>query len=101
MMAAALFFYPTRHEPRHDISSLVGRIQVKDIAGVTSIADIHICSCLILIPTQHMPGSFVMQITRVIRVRNVLLAGAYLICGICAFHSLITEALCQIDYLVN
>lgn len=42
-----------------------------------------------------------MQITRVIRVRNVPLAGAYPICGICAFHSLIAEALCQIDYLVN
>lgn len=80
-MAADLLFLFFFFPPRHDISSLVGRIHVKDTAGVTSILDIHICSCLILILTQHMPGSFVMQITRVIRVRNVLLAGAYPICG--------------------
>ena len=50
---------------------------------------------------QNFPGSFFMQITRVIRVTNVRLTQAYPTCTVCAFHSLIAEALRQIDYPVN
>lgn len=46
-------------------------------------------------------GPFFMQITCVICVTNVRLAQAYPTCTVCAFHSLIAEALCQIDYPVN
>lgn len=103
MVAADPFssFFSPDVKSRRDVSTLAERTQTKDTAGVTSNVDINICPRLILIPTQHRPGSFVMQITRVIRVQNVLLAGAYPICRICAFQSLIAKALCQIDYLVN
>lgn len=49
----------------------------------------------------NFPGSVFMQITRVIRVTNVGLTEAYPTCTVCAFHSLISEALRQIDYPVN
>lgn len=42
-----------------------------------------------------------MQITRVIYVINVALTQAYRTCAVCAFHSLIAEALRQIDYAAS